>query len=205
MIRCPICGTSDFPQGQTECVHRHHREGVDREVECEVDAVALAIVLRLSHRLKDYDVSVKQQDGRLILDFDDLDDASLREIVLLLWDNEVPREQIHRLRLDEPEEVSAIVSDGIRLLRTGRGTLTQEFRSHVTHLFETEEGDHAQRASADAALHAEFDVLIAAIATEDENWDETDRRVFEFMRRFPEPQRLPLWALIPRAIGGLEN
>jgi len=179
---------------------------VDREERCEIDEPTRVKVLEHSDRLKDYDVTVKpQQDGGLSLDFEGLlDDAPLREVVLLLWDNDVPPEQILRLRLDEPELIDGLIREGIDLLRHGTGKLTQEFRSHVLHSYQANEGDIAQRASAEAALQQEFEALVVATNDKDENWDETDKRVYKFMKRI-EDQRLPLWAQIPRAIAGLEG
>jgi hypothetical protein len=209
MNRCPICGTTDFPPQKTECL-RDRREAVSRGEKCEINEATRGIVLQCSERLKDYDVTVTQQpDGELILDFQNpdfenlLDDETLRGVVLLLWDKEVPPDQIRRLRLDEPERVNGVIRDGIDSLRNGTGKLTQEFRSHVLRWFQVEEGDMAERLNALAALQREFEALAVA-ASDKEISDETDQRVFEFLERY-EDQQLPLWSRIPRAIAGLEG
>lgn len=204
MIRCPICGTSDFSSAGTQCL-RDRREAVSREEKCEIDAPTRGIVLQYSERLKDYDVTVTQQpDGGLILvfqnpDFENLvDDETLRGVVLLLWDNEVPRKQIRRLRLDEPEQIDAVIRHGIDSLRDGTGELTQAFRSYVRDVFQGRTGDRSHRLDAEAALRKDFKALVEAM--DDSNWDDTDKRVYEIIRRFNDHEELPIWSQVLEAI-----
>ncbi len=204
MIRCPICGTSKFLPGETQCL-RDRREAVGREDKCEIDEPTRSIVLQCSERLKDYDVTVTQQaDGGLILDFQNpdsehlLDDGALRWVVLLLWDNEVPPEQIRRLRLDEPQQIDAVIRHGSDSLRDGTGELTQAFRSFVRDVFQSRTGDRSHRLDAEAALRKDFKALVDAM--DDSNWDDTDKRVYEIIRRFDDYEELPIWSQVLEAI-----
>jgi hypothetical protein len=161
---------------------------VDREERCDIDEHTRATIVQYSERLKDYDVAVKELDGGLVLDFDEpLDLASLREIVLLLWDNGVRKEQILLLRLDEPDQITQIIREGIDSLEHGTGKLTQAYRSYRRNWALFRRGTTPQRLSARNALGGDLKAMMEAMEDK-ENWDETDRRVSEILDRLDDQE-----------------
>ncbi|MGB7267363.1 MAG: hypothetical protein WBC92_17740 [Terracidiphilus sp.] len=64
------------------------------------------------HRMLRKSVGGLEAIGLVLAVADSLDSGVLRKLVLFLWGIAIPKEEILRLRLDEPEQISEILDSG---------------------------------------------------------------------------------------------
>lgn len=123
MIRCVLCGCSRLDSQGVGCARCGGSPAVRWE-EVHVDEQTKAKLLAHSNDLRRFGVTLRKyrpvkKDAGLVLASvalalqiaDSLRSGVLHDLVLYLRNLDIPEEQIIRLRLDEPENISKIVAE----------------------------------------------------------------------------------------------
>lgn len=123
MFRCLVCGCSKFDSKGLNCALCGHALGLRCE-QCYVTEGTKAKLLANSESLGTFGVTLEEHRmlrksvggleaiGLVLAVADSLDSGVLRKLVLFLWGIAIPKEEILRLRLDEPEQISEILDSG---------------------------------------------------------------------------------------------
>jgi hypothetical protein len=123
MMRCAICGCSKLDAQGVGCARCGGSPAVPWE-QVHVDAETKAKLLAHVDELKAFGITIEQAQlvqkdagttlsaiGLVLTVVESIHPGTLRSIVLYLRDLAIPEEQILRLRLDEPENISKILSE----------------------------------------------------------------------------------------------
>ncbi len=120
MIRCVVCGCSRLDSEASGCV-LCGGSPARRTEQCHVTEDTKVKLLAHAEELKAFGVTLEEQRnhrkvvgaletfGIALAVADSLNSGVLHKLVLYLRDIGIPKEQILRLRLDEPEQVSAVL------------------------------------------------------------------------------------------------
>jgi len=202
MIQCVSCGSSQLDAQGVGCAHCGGSPA-DRSEQCHINEYTRATILQHAERLRTFGITLKElqlfakvagantPSVGLALDFSEpLDPATLRSLVLFLFDRGIRKQQIFRLRLGEPEEVSRTIDEGVSSLRQGEGKLTKAFRLYVRNLRLLKRGSRPEQIEARKALQEDLNRLLDGLDDEP-NWDDADRRVYEILVMY-EDQELPV-------------
>jgi hypothetical protein len=124
MFRCLVCGCSRFDnEGMFRCVLCGAAGGLRTE-QCYISEATKAKLWAHADELKPYGVALEEHPtlgksidtptsiGLALAVADSLDSGVLRKLVVFLWKLAIPKEEILRLRLADPEEVSAVLMPG---------------------------------------------------------------------------------------------
>lgn len=123
MVRCVICGSSRFDSQGLGCARCGAAHG-PRWEQVHVNAETKAKLLTHAAELKEFGVTLEEQQllqkdagttlgaiGLALAVVESIHPHALRDLILFLRDIAIPEEQILRLRLDEPENISQILSE----------------------------------------------------------------------------------------------
>ena len=122
MIRCLVCGCSRLDSGgYCKCVLCGAASGL-RSERCHITEDTKTKLLAHAEELKTFGVVLEEQSvlgksvsglqvfGIALTVADSLDSGVLRKLILYLREIAIPKEEILRLRLAEPEQVSDVLS-----------------------------------------------------------------------------------------------
>jgi hypothetical protein len=124
MIRCVKCGSSHFDAQGVGCV-RCGGSPASRSEQCYIDEGTKAKLLAHADELKAQGLTLEEPEqplkkdaglvvgtvGLVIQVVETLRPGTFRDLVLKLQDLAIPKEQILRLRMDEPENISKVLSE----------------------------------------------------------------------------------------------
>lgn len=121
MIRCVVCGCSRLDSQGYKCALCGGSPGLGTE-QCHITKDTKVKLLAHAEELKTFGVTLEEHRtleksvdalgaiGLALAVADSLDSGVLRKLILYLRDIAIPEEEILRLRLDEPEQVSAALA-----------------------------------------------------------------------------------------------
>jgi hypothetical protein len=121
MLRCIVCGCSRWDPKGYKCALCSGSHG-PRSEKCHITEDTKSKLVAHAEELKTFGVTLEKQsileksaDGLAIFGValalaDSLNAGVLRKLVLYLRDLAIPKEEILRLRLDEPEQVLEVLS-----------------------------------------------------------------------------------------------
>lgn len=122
MLRCLVCGCSRFDPKGYKCALCGGAHGV-RSEQCYVTDDTKAKLRAQAEELRNFGVALEEREvlhkgagdvatyvGLALAVADSLNSGVLRKLVMLLWKVGIPKDEILRLRLDEPEAISEILS-----------------------------------------------------------------------------------------------
>jgi hypothetical protein len=126
MIRCVKCGCSRLDSSGVKCALCGGSPALRTE-QCYVAEETKAKLLAHAEELKAFGITLNNYEtlrkdvgttlgalGLALAVADSLDSGVLRKLVLYLRDLAIPEEEILRLRLDEPEQISSHYKDDTR-------------------------------------------------------------------------------------------
>lgn len=121
MIRCVVCGCSRLDSKGYKCVLCGGPPGLRTE-RCHITEDTKVKLLAHAEELKTFGVTLEEHRileksvgglevfGIALAVADSLNSGVLRKLILYLREIAIPKEEILRLRLDEPEQVSDVLS-----------------------------------------------------------------------------------------------
>ena len=122
MLRCLVCGSSKVNLEYSKCLRCGAAAG-DRDEECDVSEETKDKLLAHAGELSVFGVTLEKPDviqkhigvvegiALALAIADSLNDGVLRKLVLYLGKLEIPKGEILRLRLDEPEAITSILDE----------------------------------------------------------------------------------------------
>jgi len=121
-VRCLVCGCSRLDPMGLNCALCGHALG-ERDEQCYVTEETKATLRAHSDALRAFGITLEEQDliqksvgaieaiGLALAIADSLDKGVLRKLVVYLHKLAIPKEEILRLRLDEPEAIADILDE----------------------------------------------------------------------------------------------